>query len=80
LVQRGRVPTVARGTLVAAPASDADSDLLDVPVGAPLLIEWRVVHDQDDQPVECTETRYVGDRYVFDVELLSATAPNAAGG
>ena len=75
LVERGRVPTVARGTLVAQPATDADSTLLDVPAGAPLLVERRVVHDQDDHPVECTETRYVGERYVFDIELLSAALP-----
>jgi GntR family transcriptional regulator len=41
-----------------------------VAVGAPLLVELRTIVDQHDTPVEYTESRYVGERYRFDIELL----------
>jgi DNA-binding GntR family transcriptional regulator len=31
--------------------------------------ERRVIYDQDDVPLEHTETRYAADRYVFDVMM-----------
>ncbi|MEJ3747549.1 GntR family transcriptional regulator [Actinomycetes bacterium KLBMP 9797] len=68
----GRVPTRAIGTLTAAAADPAEAKLLDVAVGAPLLVELRLIHDQHDKPVEYTESRYVGERYRFDIELLRA--------
>jgi DNA-binding GntR family transcriptional regulator len=35
----------------------------------PLLLERLTVYDDHDEPVEYTETRYVGDRYEFDIKL-----------
>ncbi len=35
--------------------------------GTALLIEERLIMDQDERPLELTETRYVGDRYALDV-------------
>ncbi|MCP2322910.1 GntR family transcriptional regulator [Hamadaea flava] len=66
----GRVPTRALGTLTAAPAGTTEAKQLDVAVGAPLLVEQRTILDQHGTPVEYTESRYVGDRYRFDIELL----------
>ncbi|MBE1489680.1 GntR family transcriptional regulator [Plantactinospora soyae] len=66
----GRVPTLAYGTLTAAAADADEADLLGVAVGAPLLVEQRTIHDQSEAPLEFTESRYVGGRYLFDVELL----------
>lgn len=66
----GRVPTRAAGTLTAAAADEAEAELLDVPSGSPLLVELRTIHDQDDTPLEFTESRYVGGRYRFDIELV----------
>jgi GntR family transcriptional regulator len=65
----GRVPTLAQGTLTAAAARAEEAALLNVPEGAPLLVERRTVFDQADGPLEFTESRYVGGRYLFDVEL-----------
>jgi GntR family transcriptional regulator len=68
----GRVPTRALGTITAAAADPTEAKLLDVAVGAPLLVELRTILDQHDKPVEYTESRYVGERYRFDIELLRA--------
>jgi GntR family transcriptional regulator len=65
----GRVPTLARGTLTADAARAEEAALLNVPEGAPLLVERRTVYDQAEKPLEFTESRYVGGRYLFDVEL-----------
>jgi GntR family transcriptional regulator len=72
LTQMGWVPTRAVGTLIAQSASEEEAGLLAVAPGAALLVERRRVFDQYDRPLEATESRYVGDRYVFDVELASS--------
>ncbi len=75
LVQGGHVPTMGRARLGAEPAGPDDAALLGVPEGSPLLVEKRVIHDQDGRPLELCESRYAGDRYgldvQFDVELPS---------
>lgn len=72
----GRTPTLAHGTITAAAADPEEAELLNVPDGAPLLIELRTIQDQSDAPLEYTESRYVGGRYLFDIELLrQATQP-----
>jgi GntR family transcriptional regulator len=65
----GRVPTVARGTLAARLAGRRDAELLEIRPRAPLLVERRVIADAEGASLEATETRYAGERYVFDVEL-----------
>jgi GntR family transcriptional regulator len=75
LVAGGHVPTQGRARLGAAAASAADAELLGVAEGAPLLVEKRLIFDQDGRPLELCESRYPGDRYgldvQFDVELPS---------
>lgn len=60
------------GTIAAARATTEDAGLFGIPAGAPLLVERRVIVDEDDRPVESTESRYAADRYglevAFDVE------------
>ena len=46
-----------------------DARLLGVKRGAPLLVERRLIHDQDGGPLERTESRYVGARYGLDVDF-----------
>lgn len=65
----GREPTIAHGALTAATASALEAELLAVVVGAGLLVERRTILDQQGAPMEYTETRYVGERYLFDVVL-----------
>ena len=73
LVDAGLVPTSGSAALAAEAATAEDARLLRVRRGAPLLVERRLIHDQNGTPLEWTESRYVGSRYGiavdFDVEL-----------
>ena len=69
LVGAGLVPTRGSAALAAEAATAGDARLLRVRKGAPLLIERRLIHDQDGRPLEWTESRYVGSRYGIDVEF-----------
>jgi GntR family transcriptional regulator len=75
LVGAGRIPTMGRARLGAESATARDAELLGIPEGAPLLVEKRVINDQDGRPLELCESRYAADRYGidvhFDVELPS---------
>jgi GntR family transcriptional regulator len=69
LVQGGYIPTMGRARLGAEAAGPEDAELLGVREGAPLLVEKRVIHDQDGRPLELCESRYAGDRYGLDVQF-----------
>jgi GntR family transcriptional regulator len=69
LVAAGRVPASGTAALAAEAATAEDSRLLRVRKGAPLLVEHRLIHDQDGRPLEWTESRYVGSRYGIDVDF-----------
>lgn len=69
LVAGGLVPTAGRAALAAEAATAEDAKLLSVRRGEPLLVERRLIHDQDGRPLELTESRYVGTRYGLDVEF-----------
>ncbi|MEW9548387.1 GntR family transcriptional regulator [Nonomuraea sp. NPDC050783] len=65
----GEIPTSATGTLVAVNAGAEDAELLQVEPGAALLVEERLIVNQNGQPLEKTQTRYLGDEFVFHVTL-----------
>jgi GntR family transcriptional regulator len=67
LVRLGRVPARGHATLDAQLASAREARLLEVPAGAALLVERRLILDVDDRPMELTESRYVGQRYGLQV-------------
>ncbi|GAA4257675.1 GntR family transcriptional regulator [Dactylosporangium darangshiense] len=67
LVRLGREPSRGHATLDARAASAEEALLLEVPVGAALLVERRLILDRGDRPVELTESRYVGARYGLQV-------------
>jgi GntR family transcriptional regulator len=69
LVEGGHVPTMGRARLGAEAAGADDALLLDVAPGSPLLVEKRVIHDQDGNPLELCESRYAGERYGLDVQF-----------
>jgi GntR family transcriptional regulator len=69
LVTAGLVPTSGSAALAAEAATAEDARLLRVRKGAPLLVERRLIHDQDGEPLEWTESRYVGSRYGIDVDF-----------
>jgi GntR family transcriptional regulator len=78
LVHGGHVPTMGRARLGAEAAGPDDAGLLGVPEGSPLLVEKRVIHDQDGRPLELCESRYAGDRYGLDVQF-DVELPNVDG-
>nr|BFE59405.1 GntR family transcriptional regulator [Dactylosporangium thailandense] len=67
----GLRPTLGSSTLTAQPAGP-DGDRLQVPEDEPLLVETRLIVDQEAAPLEYTISRYVGSRYAlrvtFDVQ------------
>jgi GntR family transcriptional regulator len=69
LAAAGLVPTGGSAALAAEAATPEDARLLRVRRGAPLLVERRLIHDQDGKPLEWTESRYVGSRYGIDVDF-----------
>lgn len=69
LVAAGLMPTSGTAALAAEAAGAQDARLLRVRKGAPLLVERRLIHDQDGKPLEWTQSRYVGSRYGIDVDF-----------
>jgi GntR family transcriptional regulator len=67
LERRGVIATRATGTITARLARGSETELLDLPPQSALLVELRVLFDQQGRVFERTETRYVADRYVIDV-------------
>lgn len=57
------------GTVAAGAATAEDARLLDVRRGDPLLIERRVIVDDEGRRIEATESRYPADRYALDVSF-----------
>jgi GntR family transcriptional regulator len=57
------------GTVAAGAATAEDARLLDLRRGDPLLIERRVILDEDGRRIEATESRYPADRYALDVSF-----------
>jgi GntR family transcriptional regulator len=74
LAQAGIVPTRGEGTVGSEPATAEDASRLGVRPGEPLLVERRVIVDQQGRPMECTESRYPGTRYALDVVFEVAEA------
>lgn len=63
----GRIPTIGHASLTAGNADDHAAGLLGLAPGAALLVEQRLILDQDGGPLESTESRYAGSRYALDV-------------
>lgn len=57
------------GTISASTATAEEARLLGVRTGDPLLVERRVILDQQDRQVESTESIYAADRYALDVQF-----------
>ena len=69
LERMGRVPTRAQAWVTARVADARERKLLDLGDPAVLLVERRVIADQEDAPLEHTETRYAAERYTFEAVL-----------
>lgn len=68
LGDRGVIASSATGTVTARLARRSEAAMLQIPARAALLVELRLLFDQGGRPFERTETRYVADRYVIDVQ------------
>ena len=87
LARAGFVLRRGAGTIDAAAATAEDARLLALRAGDPLLVERRVIEDDQGRRIEATELRYAAARYglavQFDVEGSDRdpveTAPRAAG-
>ncbi|MDJ0955052.1 MAG: GntR family transcriptional regulator [Acidimicrobiia bacterium] len=65
----GLMPSRASAQVLARAATAQEKALLELDEGDPVLCERRVIYDQNNDPLEHTETRYAADRYVFDVTM-----------
>jgi GntR family transcriptional regulator len=63
------IPSEADETLEVTLATPEEGALLEVPEGAPLLLNERVLFAQDRRPVEFVKILYRGDRYRYYVRL-----------
>jgi GntR family transcriptional regulator len=68
-----------KATITAEAATPKDAALLGVREGTALLVERRVILDGHGRPIECTESRYPGDRYALDVRFEVEDPTRAAG-
>lgn len=69
LERMGRVPTRAQAWVSARVADSRERKLLDLEDPAVILAERRVITDQDERPLEHTETGYAAERYTFEAVL-----------
>ena len=70
LVRAGCLPTLGRATISAEPATTDDARWLKMRKNDPMLVERRVILDQQGRPLEFTESRYPADRYALDVDFV----------
>lgn len=62
----GHFPVKAEASVSARRATKKERDLLELPSTGVVLVEDRVISDQDDLPLEHTTTCYAAHRYAFD--------------
>lgn len=70
LVRAGCFPTRGRATITSEPAGADDARWLKMRKGDPMLVERRIILDQQLRPLEFTESRYPADRYALDVDFV----------
>lgn len=70
LRERGTTMRVARQFVSARAAANEEAQLLDVPLGSPLLTLERTAYDQSGRIVEIGHTHYRPDRYTIEFTLV----------
>ncbi|HUV15940.1 MAG TPA: GntR family transcriptional regulator [Pelolinea sp.] len=65
----GLYPTEADETLEVTLATPEEAELLQIPVGSPLLLNERTLWSQDRQAIEFVRILYRGDKYKYFVRL-----------
>lgn len=74
----GRIPVTALTWISARLSTPQESKSLDLPARSAVLVEKRIISDQDDRPVEFTTTVYDPERYVIDAVFTLAEHPVTA--
>jgi len=65
LRKHGMLPSYVVSTISAAPSSRRVAELLDIDPQSPVLVERRVIYDQDNEPLEKSQSLYAATRYVI---------------
>lgn len=80
LAALGHVPTIAQSWITARMPTGEEMKLLHLTSERePLLVELRIIRDQNDVPVEHTESAYIASRYVIDATFqMSEPRPGSA--
>ena len=73
----GSSPTTAQRPAEAATGTVAEQ--LEVPDGAPLIVLRQLIVDRHDRPVHLALTRYVGGRFVLDLDQQKHVYADPAG-
>ncbi|MCU1437038.1 MAG: hypothetical protein JWP66_125 [Naasia sp.] len=68
----GRIPVTALTWISARGATAGEAKSLGLPARSAVLVEKRIISDQDDAPLERTTTVYHPDRYVIDAVFTLA--------
>jgi GntR family transcriptional regulator len=74
----GRHPTQAQARVSARRATSTERRILKLGPGGVVLVERRIISDQDGRPLEHTETVYAAERYEFEAVLRTDTGPDRA--
>ena len=72
----GLTVTRARQSLEPVVATDYESEMLNVRVGSPLMLERRLSFDEHDEPIEYGKDLYRGDRFRFVTEVAPMEQPD----
>jgi GntR family transcriptional regulator len=70
LTQHGREPWYGTETIGASVANEEMAELLDYPVGAPLVTMVRFTRDFERLPIEHTTYSVRADRYAYEINLM----------
>jgi GntR family transcriptional regulator len=68
----GRVPSTGTSVIRAEAADRSTARALGIRTGAPVLVEERIIVDQDGNPIEMTTSRYASDRYALEAAFTVA--------
>lgn len=78
LIKHGHHIALVRQSIAAVEATPPTAELLDVPIGGPLLHVRRAAVEADGRTLALSEHRYVGHRFRLDVEFRGWPATSAA--
>lgn len=77
LRELGREPKAALSWISARLATAVESAQLGLPARSAVLVERRLISDQDDRPLEYTTTVYNASRYIIDATFTLASTQQA---